>query len=246
MKFYKYAIAAVSAFISFHSSAQQIQTDRPNETESPSVISPGHLQVEGGFKYEKEDTEETVYCPETVLRLGIIKNAELRFETAFQTLKDDESTLYGIQPSALGIKYHILDHKKLQPDLAVLARVTIPWLADNAFQEEKYSPEVRLLAQHELSKKAHIGYNAGLSWMSPDLKTEYIYALSFDHTLTKKIKIVIESYGTVESHHHAKNTADASVLFLLTNRVQLDITAGSSLMHAENKKFAGAGISVSI
>lgn len=226
--------------------AQQIQTDRPNETESPAVVPDRHLQLESGFHYEKEDGTQTVESPQAVLRYGIFRNAELRFETAFQFTREDGQPQLGIQPSAVGIKYHLLDHKGILPDLAVLSRLYIPWMADKAFKEDHYSPEVRLLVQHEISSKAHLGYNAGVQWVSENLQPEYIYALSADHALTKRIKLVVEAYGTVLSHHHAQNTADAALLFLLSPDVQLDITAGTGLMHGSSQKFAAAGFSIRI
>lgn len=226
--------------------AQQIQTDRPNETESPAVVSDGRLQLESGFHYEKEDGAQTVESPQAVLRYGLFHNAELRFETAFQFIREDGQSQLGIQPSAAGIKYHVLDHKGVLPDLAILSRLYIPWMADKAFKEDHYSPELRLLAQHEISSRAHLGYNLGVQWVSENLQPEYIYTFSADHALTKRIKLVVEAYGTVLSHHHAKNTADAALLFLLSPDVQLDLTAGTGLLHGGSQKFAAAGFSIRI
>ncbi|WP_163397340.1 transporter [Flavobacterium fluviatile] len=226
--------------------AQQIQTDRPNETESPSVVPAGRLQLESGLYYQKEEGTQTVESPQAVLRYGLFRNAELRFETALQFTKQDGQSQLGIQPSAVGIKYHLLDHKGMLPDLALLSRLYIPWIADKAYKEDHYSPELQLLAQHEISSKAHVGYNAGVQWVSENLQPEYIYTLSADHALTKKIKLVVEAYGTVISHHHAQNTADAALLFILSPDVQLDLTAGTSLMHAGSQKFAAAGFSIRI
>lgn len=228
-------------------SAQQIQTDRPNETESPSAIRSHHLQIESGLSYEKEDGEKTFEVPELILRYGLIKNLEARIESAYSITHLDEETQNGIEPVVVGLKYHILDHKgTIIPDLAILSRVSIKWMADNAYQEEKYSPEVRLLAQHELSSKAHLGYNAGIHWLSDTANPEYIYTISADHSLTKKIKLVVETYGFSVPHHHSKTSADAALLFVLSKNMQLDLTAGTGIMHSNSEKFAAAGFSIRI
>ncbi|SHG33221.1 transporter [Flavobacterium defluvii] len=245
MKLLPYIIF-ITFLLSSTANAQQIQTDRPNETESPFTVPAKHLQIESGFHYEKQNGHQTIESPQAVLRYGIFKNAELRFETAFQFTKENGQSQMGIQPSAAGFKYHVLDHKGGIPDLALLGRVFIPWMADKAFQEDKYSPELRLLAQHEVSSKAHIGYNAGVQWLPNNLQPEYIYTFSADHAITKKIKLVVETYGTVVSHHHAENMTDAALLFILSSDVQLDITAGTGLMHADSQKFAAAGLSIKI
>jgi hypothetical protein len=234
--------------LTFHYvSSQQIQTDRPNETESPSVVKTKHLQIESGISYQKDNIEKTYQTPEMVVRLGIFKNTEFRVESALKITNENHNTTTGIQPVIVGLKYHFLDHKgKLIPDLAILGRMSIPWMADNAYQEEKYSPEVRILAQNELSSKMHLGYNIGMRWLPDTSEPEYIYTLSADHSLTKKIKLVIEAYGTSVSNHHAQNSADASLLFLITNNIQADITAGSGIMHFNSEKFAAAGFSIRI
>lgn len=230
-------------------SAQQIQTDRPNETESPNTISPKHLQVESGFSFEQQDGGKTFEIPEIILRYGLFKNAEFRIENAFKINKEKEEEEFsrGIKPVTFGFKYHFIDHKGIAiPDVSVLGRVSIKWMADHAYQEEKYSPEIRVLAQHELSKVTHLGSNFGVHWLPEALQPEYIYTLSGDHAITKKIKLVAEVYGFTQSHHHAQNTADVAVLYVLNNAVQLDFIAGSGIMHSPAQKFVELGLSFRI
>jgi len=248
MKPFHKSIVITCLGMSCLASAQQMQTDRPNETESPNTIQSGHLQVENGFSYEKEEEQKTFDIPEAVLRYGIFKDVELRIETVLKAEEQEISdNHFGVEPVVIGAKYHILDHKgNAIPDLGILARVSIPWMADNVYQEKKYSPEVRLLAQHELSKKNHVGYNLGIHWMPEALQPEYIYSISADHSITKKLKVFVETYGQVQSHHHAENSADAGILFLLTENLQLDIMAGTGISHSVSKKFAEVGISFRI
>ena len=227
-------------------SAQQIQTDRPNETESPNTIFTHHLQVESGFSFEKPEGEKTYEIPEILLRYGIFKNAEFRIESAFAIDHHNEEDSRGIKPVTFGVKYHLIDHKGLVPDISLLGRVSIPWMADHSLQEQKYSPEIRLLAQYSVSKSAHLGYNLGAHWLSDTAKPEYIYTISGDYALTKKIKLAAELYGVTESHHHTQNTADVAVLYVLSKKVQLDFITGSGIMHANSEKFAELGLSFKI
>jgi hypothetical protein len=248
MKSFHTFIIIISIGISCLASAQQMQTDRPNETENPNTVQSGHLQLENGFSYENEDVQKTFKIPETVFRYGIFKNVELRIETALKT-EEQESTgnHFGIEPVIIGVKYHIINHKgKAIPDLGILARVSIPWMADNAYKEKKYSLEVSLLAQHELSKKDHVAYNLGIHWMPDALQPEFIYSISADHSITKKIKVFIETYGQAQSHHHAENSADAGILYLVTENLQLDLMAGTAITHSVSKKFAEVGLSFRI
>ncbi|OCB78224.1 hypothetical protein B0A79_15560 [Flavobacterium piscis] len=232
--------------ISYITSAQQIQTDRPNETEGPNAVARHHLQIESGFIFEQEDNKKIFEVPQIVLRYGLVKNLEFRIESALKTEQEQNDNHYGIDPIAVGLKYHIADHKGAIPDIALFGRTSIPWLADNAYQEPKYSPELRILVQHELSKSSHLGYNTGVHWLPERSNPEYIYTISADHSLTRKIKLVVEVYGFAEPDHHAKNKADAALLFLVNNNLQLDFIAGTGIMHAYSDRFAEIGLSYRI
>lgn len=63
-------------------------------------------------------------------------------------------------------KYHVIDHKGLAPEIAVLGRLSIPCMAYNSLQEQNYSLEIRVLFQHELSKKTHVSYYVGIKWLA--------------------------------------------------------------------------------
>lgn len=154
----------VSLFcISYITSAQQIQTDRPNETEGPNAVAKHHLQIYSGFIFEQEDNKKIFEVPQIVLRYGLVKNLEFPLESALKTEQEQRDDHYGIEPIVVSLKYHITDHKGVIPDIALLGRTSIPWLADNIYQEPKYSPELRILVQHELSKSSHLGYNTGFT-----------------------------------------------------------------------------------
>ena len=226
--------------------AQQMQTDRPNETEGPNALASHHLQIENGFSFEQKNGEKTYEVPETVIRYGLFKNTEFRIESAFKILNEQDHTVLGIKPVLAGFKYHLIDHTGAVPDVGILGRISIPWLADNAYKEKNYSPEIRLLVQHELSKSSHLGYNLGIHWIPENVQPEYIYTLSADHSITKKIKLFVETYGFALPHQHTENNADTGILFVVTSNLQLDLMAGTGLMHAHSDKFAEIGLSFRI
>ncbi|CAM3381370.1 transporter [Flavobacterium chungbukense] len=154
-------------------SSQQIQTDRPNETEGPSAVSKQMLQVESGFSFEEKDSEKRMEFP----KLHFVKNAELRLERAPQTTNEPDNPTYGFKPLSFGFKYHLADHDNTVPDAALIGRISIPWLADNLYQEPKCGPEVRLLFENELSKSSHIGYIPGIRWTAESVRPEYLHTL---------------------------------------------------------------------
>ena len=61
----------------------QINTDRPDQTESSLVLNEGHLQIETGISIEKEKSNIN-----SLFRLGIIDGVELRINSNY--LMDDQ------------------------------------------------------------------------------------------------------------------------------------------------------------
>lgn len=172
--------------------AQDLQTDRPNETEMPTTIKPGHLQFEMGLAYEQEDGADVYEAPEIVLRYGVFKHAEVRLESDIIYNGGENGGVTGIEPLKIGAKYQLLKHHKLIPDLGILARLIVPFLADGGLREPYYGPEVRLLTQHTITKNCHIGTNLGVQWTTDGKQPEYIYTLTADHSLTQKLKCFVE------------------------------------------------------
>jgi Putative MetA-pathway of phenol degradation len=83
-------------------------------------------------------------------------------------------------------------------------------------------------------------------WLPETAKPNYIYTISGDYAVTKKIKLVAEIYGFTELHHHTQNTADVALLYVLSKNVQLDFITGSGIMHTNSEKFAELGLSFKI
>jgi hypothetical protein len=75
----------IIAFASFVANAQ-IETDRPDFTESPNTVPKGALQVETGFIFENDKIEnlggsfeyQNMTVNTTLLRFGLQENFELR------------------------------------------------------------------------------------------------------------------------------------------------------------------------
>jgi hypothetical protein len=57
-----------------------VDTDRPDQTESSTLLPPRHLQLEFGVQYTNDGSaSRTLESPATLIRLGVIERLELRF-----------------------------------------------------------------------------------------------------------------------------------------------------------------------
>ncbi|MFT5056888.1 MAG: hypothetical protein ACI80H_001608 [Pseudoalteromonas distincta] len=91
-------------------SIAQIETDRPDFTESPNVVPKGALQIETGFILENDkelapgsnilsrhtiEQYRNLTLNTTLLRFGLLENLELRLNTNFQNNQITKLQLYG-------------------------------------------------------------------------------------------------------------------------------------------------------
>lgn len=79
----KYLLIAL--FIGAAASAQDstaveaIQTDRPDQTETPALVPRGMFQMENGFSFEDAGNgNESIVAPSSLLKYGLNDNFELR------------------------------------------------------------------------------------------------------------------------------------------------------------------------
>ena len=86
-KLFPRAIGTITLLTVFLSSYAQIETDRPDFTNSPNLVPEGALQIETGFVLENDEFSGSLYSScsvrnvtfnTTLLRFGLTKNIELR------------------------------------------------------------------------------------------------------------------------------------------------------------------------
>ncbi len=85
----KHIFSLMVLFSSFNCAIAQedkIETDRPDETESPNIVAKKWLQFEGGFTSQKNDESNREYLLPTLLtKYGLSKRIELRLITEVKT-----------------------------------------------------------------------------------------------------------------------------------------------------------------
>jgi len=92
----------------------KIECDRPDQTETPSIVPNGYFQMENGFYYVHEGKDEKGFVyPTSLLKYGIKDFAEFRLEIEnSSTLLQDENgknLVHGISPLAFGMKLKICE-----------------------------------------------------------------------------------------------------------------------------------------
>tara|TARA_R110002020_G_scaffold259768_2_gene473849 strand:- start:201438 stop:202208 length:771 start_codon:yes stop_codon:yes gene_type:complete len=207
-------------------------TDRPDATESSSLIKKGALQVESGAGYEAYDydvLDEKIYTLNTtLLRYGLLENLEIRAGLNYEQVKSSNAKkAEGFSPLLLGAKIGIAEENGLLPKMAILSHLYLPFTANSDFKPETTGIDLRFAFAHTLSEKSALGYNLGAEWVDDSGSAAYIYTLSYGYSLTDNLALYAEIYGDFPENNTANHSWDAGITYLINNNFQLDATVGS-------------------
>lgn len=235
----------ISLFIYFFAEAQEpIQTDRPDQTESPFIVLKGFLQIETGTSIEKLSDLQKLYShPSLLVKYGISERLELRFISELITEKTFEDKAVGLTPFTAGIKVNLWKEQGAIPLTSFIGHISFGSLASSNFKTSYDAPSFRFSMQHTLSKKISLGYNIGAEWNGENPEPTYIYTLTSGISITEKLGSYIELYGFLPQKSTADHRADAGFTYLLGNDFMVDISGGIGLTDNAPKKYLALGFS---
>ena len=238
-----WAVSSVSQSIEEPSA---IETDRPDQTETPSIVPKGMFQMETGIYYEQTDHQtETFLLPTALLKYGISKRFEVRLITEYQRLQQTQ-TVTGLSPILVGFKANLSEEKGIMPKTSLIAHILLPDAASKEFQEKYYSPEFRFSMQHTVSEKISIGYNLGGEWDGTTGMPTYIYTFTTGFGVSEKINTFIEVFGFAPQSETANHSFDGGLTYLISNDMMIDISGGVGLTENAPDYFISAGFSFRI
>ncbi|MFC4635054.1 transporter [Dokdonia ponticola] len=259
----KHLIILCLLFLSFEITAQETQTtsvpdlvtDRPDATESPTVVPIGSLQVETGAfttSFEKNGIKEEVFGYNTaLLRYGILHNLELRvgwnFEEIQRTVNGNklDNVQSGLSPLLFGAKIAIAQEKGWFPEVGLVGHIFLPFTASSDFKPDFTAANFRFAFNHTLSDRSGIAYNLGGRLGGESAEFAYIYSLSYGYSLTEKLSAYVEVYGDLPEDSSANHFWDAGLTYAIAPLIQLDATIGQSITEGQDLLLA-VGVSFRI
>lgn len=224
-----------SCLINFQISAQDdIDTDRPDQTETSSIVPLNHFQMENGFLHQQCSKQDSEFLlPTSLWKFGVAKNIELRLitELVYNTYKD--SSITGLNPVVVGLKVKLWEEKGVLPQASLITHLLLPKVASKELQVKHLAPELRLLFQNTLTDNIDLGYNLGMNWDGESPDPIFTYTFSPAMNLTKQLKAYIESFGFCPQGRHPEHWFDGGFMFTMGKNVQFDISAGYELTSNE-------------
>ncbi|HLA55824.1 MAG TPA: transporter [Flavobacterium sp.] len=223
---------------------EPIETDRPDQTETPTIIPKGTFQMETGFSYEKANEDESSTLSPTVLfKYGVNGNFELRLITEYTTNKFGDDKISGLNPVLVGFKVKLAEEKGILPKTSFLGHLLIPDLASKELRADYYATEFRFSMQHTLSDKVNLSYNLGAEWDGVSPEATFAYTMSLGIELTNKMNTFLEVYGFAPQNDKADHRFDTGLTYLISDNFMIDASGGFGMTENAPDYFASAGFS---
>lgn len=252
---------------------ETIRTGRPGQSINPYTTGKGVLQFQQGYVFESakldfdpssltfpvENAEGNMSLFENVIRYGIGENIEINAAVNYNWFKHEieagrlDSQITGNYLSAadIGARVHLADNKGLMPDIALQARLG---MAQNGDEGDFEIQNVQVTAAFfwQLADKHGLTVNLiPIIATNDELTTQVNYTLAYGVSITDKIGVFIENYGSLyfdAVYNYFDTYFDAGVSYLVNNNVQLDLLGGYSKNKVdsgieESKYFIAAGVS---
>ena len=233
-------------------------TDRPDVTESTSIVAPRWVQAELGLSHE-DAAGSTLAAPGTLVRIGVSPRVEVRLGWSGWIDEDPDDCpaggegvpsgcgAAGASDGEAGVKVLLVERSGARPDVGVITAVTVP-IGDEAFTSDGFDPSLTLLLGNDLSTAVAWGANAGVAFVSPghdvdDDRTSLVFwSWSFGFGMTDRLGSFLEYFGQAPEGDPAVHALDTGFTFLVTPDLQVDASAGVGLGDRAPDLFVGAGL----
>jgi hypothetical protein len=239
-------------FLSITTVAQtnKIETDRPDQTETPFTTPKKWVQLEMGFNSQRNKPNSNEYLSPTLLsKYGVSNKVELRVITTIQTnsfLVIPKGTTYqtGVTPVEIGGKISFWEEKKWIPKTSLIFHFAVPRLASKKLQANKLAPNFRFTMQNNLSKNIALGYNLGAEWDGYSNEPTWIYTFAPGFNLSEKWYGYIEAFGFINKEDAPQHSIDGGIAYFLNNNLKVDFSAGFGITETAHDYYFAVGASL--
>ena len=243
-----YSLLALSCILAAILNAQDVgplQADRPDQTESPSVVPHDHFQFESGFAFERaSSTVSSIVYPSVLFKYGMRDFVEVRLILELTSLEVSNNTVSGLNPVTAGIKVRMLDENGIIPMTSFLGHISFPRLASSDFKAKYYAPSARLAMQHTLTQSMSLGYNIGFEQDGVTTDPIFVYTFVSGFSLSDALGCYAEVYGFAPRSGRPMHLADTGLTYWVQQNMMIDISTGVGLTSNAPEFFLAVGFSI--
>ena len=218
----------------------RMETDRPDQTESPFIVRNGYFQIESGFNKNYISKQYEYYFPTTLIKYGLKNKIELRYVF----LINNSSKQIRFKNEAIAFKYFLFDQKRVLPKTSVIVHYHLGDLKRDLTDLNR-SPhsigDIVFTSQNQLNNQLSIGYNYGIEFHN-DGKHEGIIRIAPGVNFGKNMYAYAEIFGRVPLKKYEDVWLDGGFAYYLNQDVKIDISGGKSIKQKQDYYLA-VGIS---
>lgn len=230
-------------------SVTPLVTDRPDFTESPSVVGPRRAQVEAGNTYGRTGDVVANTLGETLLRVGVTERSELRVALSSWTRAVPGSgvgaPVSGWEDANLGAKFSLVaDARGAVPATSLIVGTSVP-VGSHAFRRAAAEPEAKLLLAWTMGEQWSLSSNLNYALLANPAGgrvAEPSASLSVGRSLTDRLGSYLETYAFRPVGGDGTQFVNAGMTLLLSDDLQLDARAGSGVGANRRDYFVGLGV----
>jgi hypothetical protein len=226
-------IMAVFFALSSMLNAQEIVTDRPDQTESSTTIPHKSFQIEMGFGSENFDNR-LYFLPTTLLRYGLTKNIELRFGeqlAGYENMMTSEFD-FGLTDIEFGVKLQVFKRETINTEIAFLSHIIYP-SGSAELTNSSFGTINKLAISHVLNRFLDFGYNLGYNYLGRS-NGDLTYSAVIGIGLSQKLGMYFETFGEYSDFKELTSNIDSGLTYLIQDNFQLDFSMGIGLNQKMN------------
>ncbi len=245
----KYILLAGLVAVGFQMKAQEIVTDRPDQTESSSTIPFKSFQFETGVLLGNSSganySEQQLLIPTTLLRYGLTKAIELRVVEQLMHVRNKQTSEanLGLSDVELGAKVQILKNAAINTEIAFISHLMLPTGA-SSLTNELLGTVNKLAISHGINDFIDLGYNVGFNYFGHE-NGYMTYSAALGFGITKRIGAYVETYGDMVKYNSWISNFDSGFTYLIKDNMQLDFSFGVGLNHKMNYLSIGYSMNIS-
>lgn len=229
-----------------------ISPDRPGFYEGVTTVPALHMQLEAGFAFTTDNSADSRswVLPQATLRFGVTDWGEVFVDVPSwaRTDQDGFDGPEGMTDLLVGFKARLFDQSGARPALSFVGEMGIP-TGDNPFTNGGPSPRGVVAAKWDLPGGFGFVVNGAFGYPGDGDDEHSIQtsaAVALEIPVADGVGAYVEYYGLYRANGGPppEHYADGGFTFLLTRRVQLDVSMTVGLNAHSADVGMGAGIAI--
>jgi len=224
-----------------------IHSDRPTMTNDPFTLGKGVMQLEMGWMYREHGNGsdlDSVQAPDTLFRIGLETNWELRLGWGGYSFVDDMDDM--ASDISVGLKWYWSEQTKSMPAQGLLIGLSLPTGTET---DNDVDPSLTYAWSWDMGDDSSLSGNLGISaprdMITGDRFSQGLFSIACTHTLNDNLDWFVEYYTNFPAaeDQDAEHIAQTGLSYLVNDDLAFDFTVGVGLNDQADDFVAGIGLS---